>query len=67
MPGKGKEPLGLHFLHDGLPFEVLVARMSNYDRATPDLLQMVHPVSRETNRQTHDNPSAHARAARAAL
>src|SRR5207253_1659864 len=29
MPGERKEPLGLHFLHDGLPFEVLVARIGN--------------------------------------
>src|SRR5262249_15874726 len=29
VPGEGKEPFGLHFLHDGLPFEVLVARVGN--------------------------------------
>src|SRR5271167_813848 len=35
MPGEGKEPFWLHFLHDGLPFDVLVARMGNL--ATRDL------------------------------
>src|SRR5208282_3274847 len=29
MPGKRKEPLGLHFLHDRFPFDMLIARMSN--------------------------------------
>src|SRR5271157_911080 len=28
-PCEGKEPFGFHFLHDGLPFDVLVARIGN--------------------------------------
>src|SRR6266850_2988995 len=35
VPGEGKEPFRLHFLHDGLPFDVLVARIGNL--ATRDL------------------------------
>src|SRR6266436_9748133 len=35
LPGEGKEPFGLHFLHDGLPFDVLVARIGHL--ATRDL------------------------------
>src|SRR5215472_9260618 len=34
-PGKGKKPLGLHLLHDGLPFNVLVAGICHL--ATRDL------------------------------
>ena len=33
--GEGKESFGLHFLHEGLPFDVLVARIGNL--ATRDL------------------------------
>ncbi len=29
VPGEGKEPFGLHLLHHGLPFDVLVARVGN--------------------------------------
>src|ERR1700722_2873579 len=29
MPGEGKEPFRLHFLHHGLPLDVLVTRMGN--------------------------------------
>src|SRR5438105_3104456 len=29
LPGERKDPFGLHFLHDGLPFEVLAARIGN--------------------------------------
>src|SRR5208282_978724 len=35
MPGEREEPFGLHFLNNGLPFEVLVARIG--DLATRDL------------------------------
>src|SRR5215472_4594946 len=34
-PGEGKQPFRLHFLHDGLPFEMLVAGICNL--ATRDL------------------------------
>ena len=29
MPSERKEPFGLHFLHDGFPFEVLIAGVGN--------------------------------------
>ena len=29
MPREGKEPFGLHLLHDGLPVDMLVSGMSN--------------------------------------
>src|SRR6266481_5683232 len=35
VPSKAEEAFGLHFLHDGVPFEVLIARIR--DLATRDL------------------------------
>src|SRR6267378_7571402 len=50
MPGEGKDPLGLHFLHDGLPFEVLVARIG--DLATRNLTRQERAI------QFHPKPLA---------
>src|SRR6202011_5683378 len=50
VPGEGKEPFRLHFLHDGLPFEVLVARIGHL--ATRDLAGYERPI------QFHAKPIA---------
>src|SRR5208282_1505837 len=49
-PGKGKEPLGLHFLHHRFPFDVLIAGMSNL--AARDLTQYKRSI------QFHAKPLA---------
>src|SRR6266850_791063 len=46
LPGEGKEPFGLHFLHDGLPFDVLVARIGNL--ATRDLTRYERAIEFHT-------------------
>ena len=40
VPSEGKEPFGLHFLHDGFPFHVLVAR---YPACNCKLIATVNP------------------------
>src|ERR1035437_2409783 len=46
MPGERKEPLGLHFLNDGFPLEVLIARIS--DVAARDLTRDKRAVQLHT-------------------